>query len=210
MSISDHVSLAATLAVLFIVLFCALSRLGAEVVAETAPDGINTITTEVEDGKIVSQSTTTLHVQADYVEGEKSAELITPEVQAAAAAMMGPANAQAFLHAMRLNMVKYDMDMKTQSGRRNWHGRLVSEEIHTNELVKVEVYSNEVSGAVWRYRLPFKPVELKKSSRTVTYSTNGIPARLAAARARRAAQLNGGVVVTNIETTANAPANGGR
>lgn len=206
MSISDHASLAATLAVLFIVLFCALSRLGAETVVETAPDGRNTITTQVEDGKIVSQSTTTLHVQADYVEGEKSAELITPEVQAAAAAMMGPANAQAFLHALKLNMVKYDMDMMKQQGRRDWHGKLVSEEIHTNELVKVEVYSNEVSGAVWRYRLPFKPVELKKSSRTVTYSTNGIPARLAAARARRAAQLNGGVVVTNIETTANAPA----
>lgn len=176
MKTSDHIGIAATLAVLYLVLFCALSRLGAA------------------------------EIQADYVAGEKSAELITPEVQAAAAAMMGPANAQAFLHAMRLNMVKYDMDMQKLQGRRDWHGKLVSEEIHTNELVKVEVYSNEVSGAVWRYRLPFKPVELKKSSRTVTYSTNGIPARLAAARARRAAQLNGGVVVTNIETTANAPA----
>ena len=176
MSISDHASLAATLAVLFLALFCALSQLSA------------------------------VEIQADYVEGEKSAELITPEVQAAAAAMMGQSNAQAFLHAMRLNMVKYDMDMRSQTGRRNWHGRLVSEEIHTNELAKVEVYSNEVSGAVWRYRLPFKPVELKKTSRKVTYSTNGIPARLAAARERRAAQLNGGVIVTNIETTANAPA----
>ena len=172
--ISDHVSLALTLAVLTILLVCALSRIGAA------------------------------EVPADYVEGEKSAELITPEVQAAATAMMGQKNAKAFLHAMKLNMVKYDMDMRSQAGRRNWHGRLVSEEIHTNELVKVEVYSNEVSGAVWRYRLPFKPVELKKTSRKVTYSTNGIPARLAAARAKRAAQLNSGVIVTNIETTANA------
>ena len=172
--ISDHVSLALTLAVLTIVFVCALSRIGAA------------------------------EVPADYVEGEKSAELITPEVQAAATAMMGQKNAKAFLHAMKLNMVKYDMDMKSQTGRRNWHGRLVSEEIHTNELVKVEVYSNEVSGAVWRYRLPFKPVELKKTSRKVTYSTNGIPARLAAAMAKRAAEINGGPVVTNIETTANA------
>ena len=121
--------------------------------------------------------------------------------------MMGQQNAKAFLHAMKLNMVKYDMDMRSPAGRRNWHGRLVSEEIYTNELVKVEVYSNEVSGAVWRYRLPFKPVELKKTSRKVTYSTNGIPARLAAARAKRAAEINGGTVVTNVETTANAPAN---
>ena len=145
-------------------------------------------------------------VPADYVEGEKSAELITPEVQAAATAMMGQQNAKAFLHAMKLNMVKYDMDMKSQTGRRNWHGRLVSEEIHTNELVKVEVYSNEVSGAVWRYRMRFKPVELKKTSRKVTYSTNGIPARLAAARAIRAAELNGGIVTTNIVTVGNGAA----
>ena len=145
-------------------------------------------------------------VPADYVEGEKSAELITPEVQAAATAMMGQSNAQAFLHALKLNMVKYDMDMRSQTGRRNWHGKLVSEEIHTNELVKVEVYSNEVSGAVWRYRLPFKPVEPKKTSRKVTYSTNGIPARLAAARAIRAAELNGGIVTTNIVTVGNGAA----
>ena len=174
--ISDHVSLALTLAVLTIVLVCALSRIGAA------------------------------EVPADYVEGEKSAELITPEVQAAATAMMGQSNAQAFLHALKLNMVKYDMDMRSQTGRRNWHGKLVSEEIHTNELVKVEVYSNEVSGAVWRYRLPFKPVELKKTSRKVTYSTNGIPARLAAARAIRAAELNGGIVTTNIVTVGNGAA----
>ena len=73
--ISDHVSLALTLAVLTIALVCALSRIGAA------------------------------EVPADYVEGEKSAELITPEVQAAAAAMMGQQNAKAFLHAMKLNMV---------------------------------------------------------------------------------------------------------
>lgn len=174
--ISDHVSLALTISVLTIVLVCALSRIGAA------------------------------EVSADYIEGEKSAELITPEIQAAATAMMGQSNAQAFLHAMKLNMVKYDMDMRSQSGRRNWHGKLISEEIHTNELVKVEVYSNDVSGAVWRYRLPFKPLELKKTSRKVTYSTNGIPARLAATIAKRAAEINGGPVVTNIETTANAAA----
>ena len=176
MSISDHASLAATLAVLFLALFCALVQLGA------------------------------VEVQADYVEGEKSAELITPEVQAAAAAMMGQQNAQAFLHAMKLNMVKYDMDMRSQTGRRNWHGKLVSEEIHTNELVKVEVYSNEVDGTIWRYRLPFKPVQVNPTNRKVSFSTNGIPARLAAARARRAAQLNGGIVTTNIVTVGNGAA----
>lgn len=144
-------------------------------------------------------------ITADYVEGEKSAELVTPEVRAAASAMMGPDNAAAFLHAMQLNMVKYDMDMMSQTGRRNWHGRLIGEEIHTNELVKVEVYSNEVSGAVWRYKLPFRPVQVKPSVRKTSYTTNGIPQRLAAARARRAAEIDGDPVVTNMETVVNAP-----
>lgn len=146
-------------------------------------------------------------IPADYVEGEKSADLITPEVQAAASAMMGPANAQAFLHAMRLNMVKYDMDMQKQQGRRDWHGRLVSEEIYTNELAKVEVYSNEVSGAVWRYRTSFKPAPMVKTVKgKTTFTTNGLPARLAAILTKRAAEIDAGTVVTNVETTANAPA----
>lgn len=144
-------------------------------------------------------------VPADYVEGEKSPALITPEVRAAAAAMMGERNAAAFLHAMRMNMAKYDLDMASQSGRRAWHGRLVREEIHTNELVKVEVYSNAVDGSVWRYRMPFRPAPVKKTKRRTTYSTNGIPAPLAAARARRAAQIDAGPVVTNVETVANGP-----
>lgn len=174
----------------------------ADDIQEIAPDGRNIITAH-DDG---TQTMTTLHVQADYVEGEKSAELITPEVQAAATAMMGRSNAQAFLHAMRLNMLKYDSDMRSQTGRRSWHGRLIREEIYTNELFKVEVYSNEVDGTTWRYKLPFKPVRPKSTSRRVTYTTNGIPTRLATARAKRVAEIDAGTVVTNVETTANAPA----
>lgn len=154
---------------------------------------------------VAAAGITMAEVPADYVEGEKSPALITPEVRAAAAAAMGERNAAAFLHAMSLNMAKYDLDMASQSGRRAWHGRLVREEIHTNELVKVEVYSNAVDGAVWRYRMPFKPLAVMKTARRTTYSTNGIPARLAAARARRAAQIDAGPVVTNVETVANGP-----
>lgn len=146
-------------------------------------------------------------IQADYVEGERSADLITPEVQAAAAAMMGQDNARAFLHAMRLNMLKYDADMQTQTGRRAWHGRFLREEVSTNEMVKVEVYSNAVDGTIWRYKSPFKPKPMVKplspAQRKTTYTTNGIPARLAAARAKRAAEINGGIVTTNIVTVGN-------
>lgn len=127
-------------------------------------------------------------IAADYVEGEKSAALVTPEIQGAAAAMLGPDVAAQLLHAMQLQMSKYDTDMKSQSGRRAWHGKLICEEIHTNELCAVEVYSNEVDGAVWRYRLPFKPKESVASANARLPRppmTNGVPAKLAAARQRR-------------------------
>ena len=119
----------------------------------------------------------------DYAEGEKSAALVTPEIQAAAETMLGTDAARQLLHAMRLQMSKYDNDMQSASGRRAWHGKLLYSEIHTNELCAVEVYSNAVDGAVWRYRQPFKPKAPVSSARySVQPSTNGVPARLARAR----------------------------
>ena len=146
---------------------------------------------------------------ADYIEGERSADLITPEVHAAAATIMGQDNARAFLHAMRLNMLKYDADMQTQKGRIAWHGRFLREEVSTNEMVKVEVYSNTVDGTIWRYKSPFKPkpmVEpLSPARRKTTYTTNGLPARLAAVLVKRAAELDAETVTVTVETTGNAP-----
>lgn len=142
-------------------------------------------------------------IPADYIEGEKSAVLVTPEIQAAAAAMLGPEAAAQLLHAAKLQMSKYDRDMQTQSGRRAWHGKLLHSEVYTNELCAVEVYSNEVDGAVWRYRLPFKPKETVSSYNARLPRppmTNGIPARLAAARQRRyAEQTTVSNVTVNIE-----------
>ena len=140
---------------------------------------------------------------ADYEEGEKSAELITPEVAAKTAALFGDDDAKRFLHALRLQMTKYDNDMRSQTGRRNWHGKLLHQIIDTNSLTAVEVYTNEVDGSVWRYRMPFHPKPPKPPiPRPV--ATNGIPARLAAARVRAVADK----AVTNsvtIEVTGNAP-----
>lgn len=127
-------------------------------------------------------------ISYDYAEGEKSAVLVTPEIQTAAAAMLGSEAAAQLLHAAKLQMSKYDRDMQTQSGRRAWHGKLLHSEVYTNELCAVEVYSNEVDGAVWRYRLPFKPVNSVSSYNSRLPRppmTNGIPAKLAAARLRR-------------------------
>lgn len=143
-------------------------------------------------------------VAADYVEGEKSAELISPDVGTAAAQMLGGDMAEKLLHAVRLQMVKYDRDMKSQSGRSAWHGKLIRTEIYTNELCKVEVYSNEVDGVVWRYRTPFKPVSVKSVNAKLPrpVMTNGIPAKLAAARLRRQAEIDQGV--SNVTVTVKA------
>lgn len=146
-------------------------------------------------------------IPADYIEGEKSSELITPEVETAAAAMMGPENAKSFLHALRLSMQKYDIDMRTQTGRRAWHGQFLREEIHTNDLCKVEVYSNTVDGTVWRYKSKFQPKPMvRKTNLQTRFVEPGLPERLVNILKRRAAEIDQGTVVTNVETIANAPA----
>lgn len=161
MKIKDHVSLAATIAAIILAAFAAVCVLG-----ETTPP------------------------QADYVDGENSAALVTPEAEAALAALVGPANATALAHALRINMGLYDADMRNQAGRRHWHGKLVKEEVYTNQLCKIEVWSNEVTGATWRFRTPFKPTQ-PKQPKPPTLGKNGVPARLAAARAKRAAENAG-------------------
>lgn len=143
-------------------------------------------------------------VDADYQEGEKSAELITPEVSFAAGQMLGAENAAKLIHAIRLQMTKYDLDMRDPNGRKNWHGKLIREEIHANDLMKVEVYSNSVDGAVWRYAIPFKPVDVRKFVESYNKKlppppmTNGIPVALAEARMRRYAEKN---TVSNVTET---------
>lgn len=110
----------------------------------------------------------------------------------------GAGTAAQLMHAIRLQMAKYDRDMMSKSGRSAWHGRLVSAEIYPEELVKVEVYSNTVDGAVWRYRMPFRAPEAKRPPQPVM--TNGVPAALAAARLRRQAETQGPTNVTETIT----------
>lgn len=140
-------------------------------------------------------------IQADYTAGEKSASLVSPEVTVAASAILGGGSAD-LMHALHLQMAKYDRDMLTPAGRQAWHGKLVKEEVYESELVKVEVYSNEVDGVIWRYKLPFKPVAPKPVAAPVL-ATNGVPARLAAARAKRAAELAAGTQTVTVTVNAN-------
>ncbi len=152
---------------------------------------------------IVATLVVSANVHFDYHETEQSTDLIPTNAPAALSMMLGEDSA-ALMHALRLQMAKYDLDMRSASGRRSWHGRLVGEEIHTNELTKVEVYSNEVTGAVWRFKTTFKPKPMvTATTQKTTFSTNGIPARLAAARAKRAAEIDSGTIITNVIINAN-------
>lgn len=140
----------------------------------------------------------------DYADGEQSPSLVTPELQAAATQMFGNEGAQALLHAARLQMAKYDNDMKTQAGRKAWHGKMIDQIVDEENEVKIEVYSNTVNGAIWRYKMPFKkPAPRSVTVRNYTPSTNGIPPRLAAARIQRAQAMASAPIVTNVVINAN-------
>lgn len=133
-------------------------------------------------------------IQADYTEGERSAELITPEIETAAKALLGSDDAAKLLHAVRLQMAKYDHDMRSSSGRREWHGTLLRQEVYTNDLCAIEVYTNKLDGSLWRYKYPFKPrpTAAEANARRLKQPplVKGIPKKLAEARLKRYQELN--------------------
>ena len=100
--------------------------------------------------------------------------------------------------ALQLMNRKYHRDVATESGRVSWHGRLVSQEVDTNALVKVSTYADGTE-----FRDPWQKVTASSAAAAkaaaLSVTTNGIPARLAAARLRRAtekaAQSNVTVIV---------------
>ena len=101
--------------------------------------------------------------------------------------------------ALQLMNRKYHRDVATESGRVSWHGRLVSQEVDTNALVKVCTYADGTE-----FRDPWTTITASSAAAAakaaaLSVTTNGIPARLAAARLRRAtekaAQSNVTVIV---------------
>lgn len=136
-------------------------------------------------------------VPADYTDGERSTVLITPEMMAVAQQMFGT-NATPLLHAIRLQMTKYDNDMQKEAGRVSWHGRRIREEFYTNDLVKVSVYTNEVDGSVWRFKTRFKPRPVPDRKYPPPPMTNGIPVALARARMK---SYENHITVSNVTET---------
>lgn len=82
--------------------------------------------------------------------------------------------------ALQLMNRKYHRDVETPGGRTAWHGELVMQTIDTNRLIKIERYADGTE-----FEFPFEPPKPRTPSPT---KSANIPARLAEARARRAAE----------------------
>lgn len=91
----------------------------------------------------------------------------------------------------------YEREVETTTGRQKWHGALKNQIVNTNDLVKVSVYADgkEFKDA-WKLEKPKDMVA--QAARKLTATTNGIPAKLAAARAKRVAAINEGVAEVSV------------
>ena len=90
---------------------------------------------------------------------------------------------QELIAALDMIEAKYNRDMKTKEGRKFWHGK-VQETVDTNTLTKVSVYED---GTVFtdRAKIRTPAMSAKAQLKRLQAQTNGIPARLAAARLRQ-------------------------
>ena len=104
--------------------------------------------------------------------------------------------------ALQLMNRKYHRDVETESGRKAWHGKIVTTVVDTNALVKVTTYEDGTE-----FRDPFKVITPVASAQAraaqISVHTNGLPSRLAAARLRRATEK---AAVSNVTVIVNARA----
>ena len=90
--------------------------------------------------------------------------------------------------ALQLLNRKYHRDIATSSGRRAWHGKLLRQSVDTNALVKIDHHEDgSAFTSAWRHVTAAQAVS-NANRRLRTTWTNGVPAALAAARARRLAE----------------------
>lgn len=90
---------------------------------------------------------------------------------------------------------KYHRDCEKADGRRAWHGKLKKEIVNTNELTKTEVYEDGTS-FTYKHKI-ITPAQAVKNYNN-RLSTNGVPARIAAVRARRMKELQTTNVVNQV------------
>jgi hypothetical protein len=104
------------------------------------------------------------------------------------------------VEALGLLNRKYHRDCETASGRKAWHGRLKKEIINTNDLTRTEVYEDGKTFTA-RWKLVTPAMAVSNANKRLMVSTNGIPAKLAAARLRRAQEKATTNIVTTVWTT---------
>lgn len=94
---------------------------------------------------------------------------------------------------------KYHRDCQTASGRRTWHGKLKREKIDEEAQIKIQIFEDGTAFTnQWKIVTP--SVAVSNANRKVLVNTNGIPARLAQARMRRAQEMATTNIVTQVLT----------
>ncbi len=99
------------------------------------------------------------------------------------------------VQALGLLNRKYHRDCEKVGGRRAWHGKLKREIINTNDLTKTEVYED---GTSFTYKFKIKTPAQSVKDYNSRLSTNGVPAQIAAARARRMKEIQTTNVVNQV------------
>jgi len=98
--------------------------------------------------------------------------------------------------ALQLMNRKYHRDVSTTEGRRAWHGRLLSQSVDTNALIRVDTYEDGmVFTNAFNLRTPAANVAAA-NARLKTTLVKGVPKGLAEARLRRQSEIG----TTNIVT----------
>lgn len=81
--------------------------------------------------------------------------------------------------ALQLMNRKYHRDCKTESGRQAWHGKLVMQEINTNECYKISTYADGK-----KFIDPFRPPQ-PVQPKGAELTRSGLPKKLVEAQMRR-------------------------
>lgn len=108
--------------------------------------------------------------------------------------------------ALELINRKYHRDCRSSSGRAAWHGRKLRSVTNATNLTITTYFEDGTSFIdAAKVTTPAQSVTAANARRTVSVSTNGVPSILAAARLRRAAEINNGP--TNVTVTVTAGGN---
>lgn len=105
--------------------------------------------------------------------------------------------------ALELINRKYHRDCRSSSGRAAWHGRKLRSVTNATNLTITTYFEDGTSFTdAAKVTTPAQSVTAANARRTVSVSTNGVPSILAAARLRRAAEINNGPTNVTVTVTA--------